>query len=61
MIDTREQIKQRLLVLVGLNVSGVGHAAEDEAPNYKTCRRMVTTYSMRLDNRTRSDSPGSLS
>ena len=28
MIHTREQIKQRLLVLVGLNVSGVGHAAD---------------------------------
>jgi len=43
MVDTREQIKQRLSVLVGLNVSGVGHAAEDEAPNYKTCRRMVSS------------------
>ncbi|MDR6470426.1 hypothetical protein J2777_004165 [Paraburkholderia graminis] len=42
MIHTREQIKQRLLVLVGLNVSGVGHAADMLTLQFGPIREITT-------------------
>lgn len=42
MIDTREQIKQRLSVLVGLDVSGVGHAADMLTLQFRPMRQITT-------------------